>query len=454
MAHLYLSAAHKSSGKTTLAIGLCAAWRARGLQVQPFKKGPDYIDPLWLGDAAGRPCHNLDFHTMAGDEIDATFATALHGADLGLIEGNKGLYDGVALDGSDSNAALAARLQAPVVLVIDTTGMTRGIAPLLQGYQGFTPAVSLAGVILNRVGGSRHESKLRAAVEHYTDLPVLGTIGNDRSLMIEERHLGLIPSNEAGEATRLIERLARMASEGVDLDRLQALAETAAPALPAPSVGPLPAADLRIGIPRDAAFGFYYPGDFDALRRAGAEPVFFDTLHDPDLPAVDGLFLGGGFPETQIEALEANRSLRRQIRVAIESGLPVHAECGGLDYLCRSLRWGDRCGEMVGAIAADAVMGERPQGRGYARLSPTGDHPWPFGAVAAHEFHYSRLEAIDLSLRFAWRVERGHGIDGTHDGLRYRNVTASYCHLRHLNASPWVDAFVAFVRGHRSRRQT
>jgi dethiobiotin synthetase len=207
MPHLFISAAHKSSGKTTVSIGLCAALRARGRVVQPFKKGPDYIDPLWLSQAAGRPCFNLDFYTMARAEIEQTFRERMHGAQLGLVEGNKGLYDGLDLDGSNSNAALAALLGAPVVLVLDTRGMTRGVAPLLLGYQAFDPQIRIAGVILNHVGGARHEGKLRQVIEHYTDVRVVGAVARSRELEIVERHLGLMPSNESREAAQQIERL-------------------------------------------------------------------------------------------------------------------------------------------------------------------------------------------------------------------------------------------------------
>ncbi len=313
MAHLFISAAHKSSGKTTVSIGLCAALAARGLAVQPFKKGPDYIDPLWLGRAAGRACYNLDFYTMARDEIDATFAQQMAGADIGVIEGNKGLYDGLDLDGSNSNAALAAQLAAPVVLVLDTRGMTRGIAPLILGYQAFDPTIRIAGVILNQVGGSRHEGKLRQVIEHYTDVKVLGAVGKSPEMVIVERHLGLMPSNEDDSSAQRIAAMGQRITEQVDLDRVVALAGTAPEAPEVPRVAPAAPPDVRIGYARDEAFGFYYPCDLAAFREAGAELVPFDATRDPGLPAVDGLFIGGGFPETRMAELEANTTMRRAV---------------------------------------------------------------------------------------------------------------------------------------------
>ena len=453
MNRVFISAAHKSSGKTTVCIGVCAALRARGHTVQPFKKGPDYIDPMWLGLAAGRPCYNLDAYLMSENEICDEFARRSRGADLAVIEGNKGLYDGLDLDGSNSNAALAALTGTPVVLVIDARGMTRGIAPLILGYQAFDRNIRIAGVILNHLGGTRHEAKLRAVIKHYTDVPVLGAIQHDERMAIAERHLGLIPSNEAQAASARIGDIAAYIAAQVDLDQLLTLVGQAAPL---PALSPLPSAinrpRVRIGIARDAVFGFYYPGDLDALQAAGAELVSFDTLHSAALPAVDGLFIGGGFPETQMDALSENRKLRRSVHDAIEAGMPVYAECGGLMYLARSIEWNGRSAAMVGVIPADIVMHPRPVGRGYVHLRETGQCRWPRTGAAgaplirAHEFHYSSVENLPPDVEFAYDVERGHGIDGRHDGIVYKNLLASYSHLRDVGSHQWAARFVDFVR--------
>lgn len=456
MNRLFISAAHKSSGKTTVCIGLCAVLRARGEAVQPFKKGPDYIDPLWLGLAAGRPCYSLDPYFGTGPELRTEFAQRMRDATLGLVEGNKGLYDGLDLHGSNSNAALATQLDAPVVLVIDARGMTRGIAPLILGFQAFDPGIRIAGVILNQLGGARHEAKLRAVIEHYTNVPVLGAVQHDERMTIIERHLGLMPSNETGLARERVEAIAERIAGQVDLDRLLAVARSTSP-LHAP-LAPMPArsgqagAPVRVGIARDAAFGFYYPGDLEALCAAGAELVPFDALRDRRLPALDGLFIGGGFPEVHVEALSANSGLRAELREAIEGGLPAYAECGGLMYLARSITWGDRRAEMVGALPVDIRMHARPVGRGYVHLRETAEGPWhatsadATALIRAHEFHYSSVENLPQDARFAYRVERGHGIDGRHDGLVHRNVLASYAHLRDVPASRWAARFVNFVR--------
>ncbi len=461
MAHLLISAARKSSGKTTITLGLCAALTARGYVVQPFKKGPDYIDPMWLGEAAGRPCHNLDFYTMDIDEVRETFARHKRDADIALIEGNKGLYDGLDLDGSNSNAALAALLDAPVVLVIDARGMTRGIAPLILGYQAFDRNVRIAGVILSQLGGSRHEGKLRAVIEHYTDVPVLGAVHHDPKLQIMERHLGLVPSDEANDAANRIKCIADTVAQQVDIERVRALAADAN-AIVAPT--PVPRAghvrpDVRIGIARDAAFNFYYPGDLEAMRAAGAELVAFDTLRQSGLPDIDGLFIGGGFPEMHMAALERNAKLRSEIRGAINAGMPAYAECGGLMYLARNLTWKEQTCEMVGAVPTDVVMHDRPMGRGYVRLKETGKGPWPLldqngrpHELCAHEFHHSSLENLGDGIDFAYHVLRGTGIDGKRDGIVYKNVLASYAHLRDVECHHWTVRFVNYVRSCKQRR--
>lgn len=454
MKSLYISAAHKSSGKTTVSIGLSAALTQRGFQVQCFKKGPDYIDPKWLEKTTGNPCYNLDFHTMSDEEILVMVARQAHKMDLGIVEGNKGLYDGVDLHGKDSNAAVAKLLNIPVLLVIDCSGITRGVAPLLQGYRQFDSDIKFAGVIINKVAGPRHEEKLRAVIEAYTDLPVIGALGRNPDLEIRERHLGLIPSNEEGEAEKIIKRLSAVVEASVDLDKiLTSMSSPKTVATLESSSADISAGDaIKIGVLRDAAFGFYYPDDLEALQAHGAELVFIDATIAPSLPDVDALFIGGGFPETLAEQLDANNTLRNDIKTAIESGLPAYAECGGLMYLTRSIEWAGKKHEMVGVIAADTVMYERPIGRGYARLKPLESTPW-LKAVAtkpndipAHEFHYSRLENIDVPFSFAYEVLRGTGIDGKHDGIIYKNLLANYAHLRDTERFHWTEHFINFIR--------
>ncbi|MCB1506423.1 MAG: cobyrinate a,c-diamide synthase [Hyphomicrobiaceae bacterium] len=461
MAQILIAAAHKSSGKTTVTLGLARALRNQGLTVQTFKKGPDYIDPMWHARATGRPAYNLDFNTQSHSEIIDMLAARSNGADISLIEANMGLYDGVDLEGRDGNAALAKLTSTPVILVVDTEGMTRGIAPLLLGYRVFDPEVHLAGVVLNRVAGARHEEKLRAAVERYTEVPVIGALPREQELMLPERHLGLTTPAETDAVEAFIARIGERVAARFDLETVKGIAKLAPPPFPPmrhrPSAPATIVSDQRvkIAVARDAAFGFYYPDDLEAFRAAGADLGFFDAMRDQHLPAADGLFIGGGFPETHMAALEANATLRAEIRAAIENGLPTYAECGGLMYLTRAIRWGEARAEMVGVIDAEAVMHVKPQGRGQVIVAETEEFPWPEvvahgqarrDGTHAHEFHHAALVQLSADTRYALEMRRGTGIDGRHDGILVHNTLAAFSHQRATAANPWVERFVAFVR--------
>ncbi|MEN9372802.1 MAG: cobyrinic acid a,c-diamide synthase [Pseudomonadota bacterium] len=458
MKGLLISAAHKSSGKTTITVGLCAALAARGLHVQSYKKGPDYIDPMWLAQASGNPCFNLDPYLQSASVIAHEFTRHSHDADIHIVEGNKGLYDGLALDGSNSNAALAKMLNLPVVLVLDARGMTRGIAPLILGYQAFDPAVKIAGVILNQLGGSRHESKLRAVIEHYTDVTVLGAVAHDPQLAVVERHLGLMPHHEMGDADARIRAIGNCIADQVDLEKILLVSASAnayvssVSASYSPLVSSKLSKNIRIGVARDKAFGFYYPDDCLALEAAGAALIPFDTLNDTEPPAVDALFIGGGFPEMFMPELAANISMRESIRSLIEGGMPAYAECGGLMYMARSIAWNGQSYPMVGALPMDIAMHAKPVGRGYVALRPRAEALWSADTdnetqtVRGHEFHYSSIENADSSLRYAYDVVRGYGCNGQCDGIIHRHLLANYAHLRSATGSHWAQRFVEFIQ--------
>ena len=291
-------------------------------------------------------------------------------------------------------------------------------------------------------------------LERYTDVPVLGVVGRDESLEVHERHLGLTPPGEVGEVDRVIERLRSRVMSSVELEKIKVIAqETNALEIDKTvgvSVGET--SSVRIGIARDGAFGFYYPDDLEMLQSLGAELIYFDATKDPRLPELDGVFIGGGFPETHMAKLQANESLRDDIATRARAGLPIYAECGGLMYLTRSISWKGERFEMVGVIEADTIMHDRPQGRGLVELEETEHHPWALddgaergNGIAAHEFHYAALSNIDEGIRFAYRVKRGAGIDGVNDGIVYRNILASFTHLRNSSRSPWARRFIKFV---------
>jgi cobyrinic acid a,c-diamide synthase len=308
-------------------------------------------------------------------------------------------------------------------------------------------------VILNKLGGSRHESKLREVIEHYTDVPVVGAIQYDERLSIIERHLGLMPSNESIAASAKVKQIGDAIAEQVDLDKLLVLSKKEQLSVSGrPNVCPPAVGDkVRIGIARDRAFGFYYADDLDALEAAGATLVSFDTLNDAHLPDVDALYIGGGFPEACAIELEANTTLRSEIKQVIDKGMPVYAECGGMMYLSRSISFQGRTYEMVGAIPGDVKMHAKPVGRGYVHLKENTEHPWPHPnspvkQIRAHEFHYSSLENLPPDSHFAYQVERGHGITGQRDGLILNNLLASYTHLRAIGSCNWASRFVKFIQ--------
>ncbi len=449
-----IAAPQGRSGKSIVSLGLCAALTRRGLVVQPFKRGPDYIDPSWLTAAAGRSCRNIDPFLIPEEVCLESFHQASRGADLAVVEGAMGLYDGFDAGGSGSTAYVARLLSAPVILVINTARMTRSTAAMVMGYQKFEPETDIAGVILNNVAGSRHEHKLRAAVEQYCGVPVLGTIPRDDSLCIPQRHLGIMPYREANDRTLIIDQICHCLEEHLDLPGILTIARRASGGNVAHSTTRTrKAAVVKIGIMLDRVFTFYYPENLEALTQAGADLVFIDSLRDQQLPDIDGLYLGGGFPELFLEELEANRSFRGDIAQAIEDGLPVYAECAGLMYLCRGIRWHDKCYEMVGVIPSEAEICQKPQGHGYVEVEITDQNPlFPIGlTLRGHEFHHSRLSQL-AGLKFAYQMQRGQGINGKVDAIIYKNVLAAYTHLHALGVPQWAEAFVSLALREQKRQ--
>jgi cobyrinic acid a,c-diamide synthase len=440
---LMIAAPQGHSGKTIISIGLCAALSKRGFRVQPFKKGPDYIDPSWLSEAAGVACRNLDSFLMPEGKVVASFVEACLDADIALMEGAMGLYDGIGDEGAGSSAHIARILHTPVILVINAARMTRSVAALVRGYQMFESDVNIVGVILNNVAGSRHECKLKAAIEHYCDIPVLGVVPRDGNLNIGERHLGLIPFKECPESTSIIQRIDNVINANINIDGILAVAKAA---------GFMPKADvkasyqkpqsLRIGVISDRVFTFYYKENLEALRQLGAETVVIDSLEDRYLPHIQGLYIGGGFPELFLEELVANYSLRHEIAEAIEDGLPVYAECGGLVYLCRSIRKNGQLYEMAGVLSADVELLSKPQGHGYTISEVACNNSWfPVGTILnGHEFHYSSLYKHS-NLKFALTMKKGQGIDNYSDGVVYKNLFATYTHIHALGVPEWAESF-------------
>ncbi len=466
---IVIAALRGGSGKTILSIGIIAAWKACGKIIAPFKKGPDYIDAGWLALAAGRPCHNLDAYLTPPAQILSSFFLNAAGCDLSVIEGNRGLYDGIDLAGTTSTAELAKQLKAPVILCIDCTKTTRTMAAVVMGCRQFDAEVDIRGVVLNRVAGRRHEQILRSSIEHHCGLTVFGAIPKLGKQSFPERHMGLVPTPEHAWAKDSIAAAARMAKDYLDLEALAQVA-AAAPALLQPKEKPEAAVSVnvspqpvitktprpRIGIIKDSAFQFYYPENIVALTDQGAEVVFVSPLKETSLPPLDALYIGGGFPETHAGQLAENRAFRNGIRALAEDGLPIYAECGGLMYLGEALVLKQKTYPMVGVLPVVFGFSKKPQGHGYTEVAVDGKNPYfTIGTrLKGHEFHYSKVlewRGDDSCLAFA--MERGAGLVNRRDGICYKNVLATYTHLHALGAPVWAPALVGQARAYAEKKE-
>ena len=437
-------------GKTTVTLAILAALKARGRQVQPFKAGPDFIDPGHHAAATGRPSRNLD-GWMLGEAVNRNiFAKAAATADISIIEGMMGLFDGSSpVNEIGSTAELAKQLDAPVLLVIDGSAMARSAAAMVSGYAKFDPALRVAGVLFNRVGSEGHYKLLKEAVERETDVVVVGYFRPDPAVTIADRHLGLVTAMEQGTG-ELYGRLANAAEETVDLDRIEALARSCRewPAALNQPAARRDARTVRIGVAQDLAFCFYYPDNLELLEAEGAELVRFSPMNDQVLPDVDMLYLGGGYPELHGERLAGNISMRTAIRQFAERGGTIYAECGGMMYLTQAIRdFSGTSHEMVGLFAAEAVMQKQGLTMGYRTMELSRDCILGMsGAIArGHEFHYSTL-VPSRSLDYACVIRDVRGESKGLDGLVIGNTVALYTHVHFGSQPQMANALVASAR--------
>jgi len=442
------------TGKTIVSLALARAFVRAGRVVAPFKKGPDYIDAQWLGLASGRACSNLDPYFHSDRVLRSLLLHKSRGADLSLIEGNRGLFDGKDEHGTCSTAELARKLSAPVILVIDSTKMTRTVAAIVQGCATFEPGLNLAGVILNRTAGERHRSVLQKSIEAHTDVPVLGMLPKIASDPIPERHMGLVSDQEYdGEGRegvhRALDALADLADGWLDMAAIERIFSSAPDFGPDP--GPVFAGDpaprqARIGYVHDAALWFYYPENLEALEHAGAELVRLSVLSDDPWPEIDGLYLGGGFPEVFAGRIAANTPLLARLKALSDAGMPIYAECGGFMILCDYLEMGGARHRMAGVFPVGTTFCPKPQGLGYTEAVAVRENPfYPVGeTVLGHEFHYSVcLSGDEPGLNYTMEMRRGKGIGTGRDGLLYENTFAGYNHIHALAAPGWAERFVA-----------
>jgi cobyrinic acid a,c-diamide synthase len=439
------------AGKSVVAVGLVAHYARQGKVVLPFKKGPDYIDAGWLSLASGRSCFNLDPYLMEREDLVRSFQTRAAAGEIIIVEGNRGLYDGVDAHGGYSTAELAKLLNLPVLLVVDCTKTTRTVAALVLGCKHLDPDVEICGVVLNRIGSSRHEKIVREAVETYAGVPVLGAYRRSRKDIFPMRHLGVIPFQEYEGAGEALAELADGAEKSLDIAAIEKqMVDLGFEARTTGGPKLLDRDRVKIGVLRDAAFQFYYPENLRALEQEGAEVVEINSLTAEKLPAdLAALYIGGGFPETSARILAENESFRHSVKNAAEAGLPIYAECGGLIYLGAKITLEGENFPLAGVFPVHFTLEQQPQAHGYTILKARRNNPFyaENTQIKGHEFRYSRVaywpgNPDDLALG----MERGVGFVDGGDGLVYKNVLALYTHIHAIGTPEWAPALLAKAR--------
>ncbi len=462
---IVVSGLRGGGGKTVLSLSIASVLRKRGMAVVPFKKGPDYIDAGWLAKAAGAPCYNLDLFMMTPDQALQSFMSHSSDAQIAVIEGNRGLYDGMDHEGTYSTAELAKLIEAPVIIVVDCTKVTNTMTALVLGCQVMDPRVNIGGIVLNRVATGRQEALIRKSIQERCNVPVLGAIPRLKKDPFPERHMGLTPFQEHEGISTSIDTVAEIGEKYLDMDAILKVAgyhfdeqrisnyeqgitndeqsKTNSP---------------QIGIIRDSAFQFYYQENIEELQKRGAVIVEVSPLREEKLPDIDALYIGGGFPETHAIALAENVSFRDSLYGAIQDGLPVYAECGGLMYLGKSISLGDKTYPMVGALPITFGMEKRPSAHGYTIVEVEGENPFysSRSVLKGHEFHYSRVLEVEMDegISMAFNVTRGRGIVDNKDGMCYKNVLAAYTHLHAIGTPEWADGLVKCAKKYKNRRSS
>ncbi len=459
------------SGKTLISLGIAGALRNKGIEIAPFKKGPDYIDAGWLSKAAGHPCHNLDTFLCPSEAVAHSYLEHSAGCDLSIVEGNRGLYDGIDTDGSTSTAELAKLLNIPVLLVLDCTKATRTLAAMVLGCQVFDPGLRICGVVLNRIAGKRHELKIRLNIEKFCHMPVIGVLPKLKADDFPERHMGLVTSDEHVSSQKAIQTVADIVKTNLDLDTLLTCIEKnnradagikdyTSPFLnvrnQATSLDPK-FEPVTIGIVKDSAFQFYYPDNIEALKKLGARIVYISPLIEKTIPEVDALYMGGGFPETHAPQLSANVEFRSRLKSLSDQGLPIYAECGGLIFLGESLVLEGREYPMSGVFPIQFGLCNQPQGHGYTIVKVVHENPFYSlnEVIKGHEFRYSCICTIDCKdHEMAFRMDRGKGILDKKDGIFKKNTLGTYTHVHALGTPSWAPSLIRKARDYRASRNS
>jgi cobyrinic acid a,c-diamide synthase len=442
-----LISSHKGgSGKTIFTIGLIYYFKSMGLNLSAFKKGPDYIDAGWLSKISKTPCRNLDLFLFDEKDNLYSFYLGSKDSDLAIIEGNRGLFDGLDIFGSCSTSRLAQLLKVPIILILDCTKVTRSLAALIKGFLEFEKDIEIKGVILNKIARPRHENIIRGSIEYYTDVKVLGVIPKLRNLP-QERHLGLITSFEYNENS-FLDQLQKIIKENVEVEKILEISKKVFPVeieVPQPE-NIIEFKDVKIGVFKDEAFQFYYPENLETLTNLGAKLIFINAFKDRNLPEVSALYLGGGFPEVKAEELSENKELLKAVKDAIMEGMPVYAECGGLMYLGEEIIWKEKRYPMSKVLPIKFMVEKFPQGHGYVIAKIKEKNPYfELGTfIKGHEFHYSKPLEIKFNedIKFVFELEKGTGFDGKLDGILYKNLLATYTHIHIFSVKCWATNFL------------
>ena len=459
---IVISGLSGDSGKTVISCGLLACFINRGLQVASFKKGPDYIDSAWLSFVSGKPARNLDSYLMGFPVVKNSFFKNAVNHGINVIEGNRGLFDGVDASGIHSTAELSKALNAPVIIVQNITKVTRTAAANILGCMKLDPDLNIAGVILNQVAGERHGKVAKESIEDITGIPVVGLIPKlSAKFILPSRHLGLITPEEFEEKSEIINDLRNVIEENVDVSKIIEFSQNVA-SLDYESeetIKPEYSAKktiVKIGYFRDQSFSFYYPENLELLVEAGAELIQISPASQNRLEELDALYIGGGFPETNLKSLASNNSMFSALKKLVEDGLPVYAECGGLMYLAEEIQWKGNTFSLSGILPIKIKMFDKPQGHGYSEVVVDNENPF-FNVgcnIKGHEFHYSKIIDFNPELKSSLSVLRGSGCFNKRDGLTYKNVFASYIHVHALATPEWVKGMIKCACNFQEQKKT
>ncbi len=439
------------AGKTTVTLAILSLLREKGLNVIAFKKGPDYIDSGWLSLFSGNPCYNLDTYMIPPNKVIRSFIERSEG-DISVIEGNRGLYDGMDIEGTVATSELAKLLKCPVILVVDCTKITRSVAAIIQGFVNFDRDVYLKGVVLNQVANARHEKIIKESIKRYCNIEIVGSIPRFKDIKMPERHMGLTPHQEQ-EMKKETEDFIYRVADYLDIEKILKIARDVPPIsyINNDTKPYINDEGVKIGVIRDRVFQFYYEENLEELKKYGAEIVLINSLENKALPEIDALYIGGGFPETNIKPLSENVDLIKNIKENAQKGLPVYAECGGLMYLCKSLITHEGEFSMAGIFPFKLKMFKKPQAHGYVMAKVNEDSPFYEKdiEIKGHEFHYSRVIDYDELPHMCFTMLRGEGIVENQDGACFKNTLGTYVHVHAIGCEEWIKGILKIAKNYR-----